>query len=101
MRRYGWCESPSVRCPRSVETWGTPDNVLSPWVSLHLQAETHGTTRASEFYVERGCREGYTLEDWLDAEREILSCEFPVWRDTKRWRSDPVRFPLVAVSASE
>ena len=57
---------------------GTPDNVLSPWVSQHLQAETHGTTRASEFYVERGCREGYTLEDWLDAEREILSCEFPV-----------------------
>ncbi|MBX9661568.1 MAG: DUF2934 domain-containing protein [Nitrospiraceae bacterium] len=28
--------------------------------------------RAYELYVERGCREGYALEDWLDAEREML-----------------------------
>ncbi len=28
--------------------------------------------RAYELYVERGCREGCALEDWLDAEREIL-----------------------------
>lgn len=27
--------------------------------------------RAYELYVERGCREGCALEDWLDAEREI------------------------------
>jgi transposase-like protein len=27
---------------------GTPDNVLSPWVSQHLQTEAHGTTRAYE-----------------------------------------------------
>ena len=57
---------------------GTPDNVLSPWVSQHPQAEAHGTTRAYDFYVEKGCREGCTPEDWLDAEREILSWEFPV-----------------------
>ena len=31
------------------------------------------TTRAYELYVQRGCREGCSLEDWLDAEREILS----------------------------
>lgn len=29
--------------------------------------------RAYEFYVQRGCREGCAEEDWLDAEREILS----------------------------
>jgi hypothetical protein len=40
---------------------GTPDNVLNPWTSLHRQAEAHGTTRAYELYVERGCREGCTL----------------------------------------
>lgn len=57
---------------------GTPDNVLYPWTSPHRQAEAHGTTRAYELYVESGCREGCALEDWLDAERDILSREFPV-----------------------
>ena len=36
------------------------------------------TTRAYELYVERGYRTGSALEDWVDAEREILSREFPV-----------------------
>jgi hypothetical protein len=31
------------------------------------------TARAYELYVERGYREGRALEDWLDAEREILA----------------------------
>ena len=30
------------------------------------------TARTYELYVERGCRNGYHLEDWLDAERVIL-----------------------------
>jgi len=34
------------------------------------------TTRAYELYVERGSRDDCALEDWLDAEREILSLEF-------------------------
>ena len=34
------------------------------------------TTRAYELYVERGSRDGCAVEDWLDAEREILSLEF-------------------------
>ena len=29
--------------------------------------------RAHEFYSERGYRDGSALNDWLDAEREILS----------------------------
>lgn len=29
--------------------------------------------RAYELHVERGCRDGYALDDWLEAEREILS----------------------------
>ena len=36
------------------------------------------TTRAYELYVERGYRDGCSLQDWVDAEREILSREFPV-----------------------
>ena len=33
--------------------------------------------RAYELYVERGRREGYAEQDWLDAEREILNSTFP------------------------
>ena len=29
--------------------------------------------RAFELYLERGCREGCAVEDWVDAEREILT----------------------------
>lgn len=34
--------------------------------------------RAYELYGERGYRHGYALDDWLDAEREILSQIPPV-----------------------
>ncbi|WP_455389585.1 DUF2934 domain-containing protein [Petrachloros mirabilis] len=30
------------------------------------------TARAYELYAQRGYRDGCALEDWLDAEREIL-----------------------------
>ena len=36
------------------------------------------TARAYEMYAERGYRTGCALDDWVDAEREILSREFPV-----------------------
>ena len=36
------------------------------------------TVRAYELYVERGYRDGCEVDDWLDAEREILSREFSV-----------------------
>ena len=36
------------------------------------------TARAYEMYAERGYRTDCALEDWVDAEREILSREFPV-----------------------
>lgn len=29
--------------------------------------------RAYELYLDRGCREGCDVEDWVDAEREILT----------------------------
>ena len=35
------------------------------------------SARAYELYAERGYRDGYAQEDWLDAEREILKREFP------------------------
>jgi len=36
------------------------------------------TVRAYELYAERGYRDGCALGDWVDAEQEILSREFPV-----------------------
>jgi hypothetical protein len=41
----------------------------------YLMDELHAriTARAYELYAERGYREGYAEQDWLDAEREILN----------------------------
>jgi len=41
---------------------------LSPCKDLHVQI----AKRAHEFYSERGYRGGSALDDWLDAEREII-----------------------------
>jgi hypothetical protein len=38
----------------------------------------HTAKRAYQLYVQRGFREGYALDDWLDAEREIAGRESPV-----------------------
>ena len=35
----------------------------------------HIATRAYELYTQKGCREGCAVEDWLDAEREIVRRE--------------------------
>lgn len=35
----------------------------------------HIARRAYELYLARGSRDGYALEDWLQAEREVLSRE--------------------------
>ncbi len=44
----------------------------------------HIAIRAYELYVQRGCREGCAMDDWLDAEREIVSREFPVASGSER-----------------
>ena len=36
----------------------------------------HINLLAYELYQQRGCRDGYAEEDWLDAEREIRSREW-------------------------
>jgi hypothetical protein len=47
---------------------------LSPCDDPHILI----AKRAYELYSERGYRHGYALDDWLDAEREILSQIPPV-----------------------
>jgi len=42
---------------------------LSPCEDLHILI----ATRAYELYGERGYRDGSAFDDWLEAEREVLS----------------------------
>jgi hypothetical protein len=42
---------------------------VSPCDDLHILI----AQRAYELYSERGYRHGYALDDWLEAEREVLS----------------------------
>lgn len=48
--------------------------LVSPCDDLHILI----AKRAYELYSERGYRHGYALDDWLEAEREILSQIPPV-----------------------
>lgn len=47
---------------------------VSPCDDLHILI----AKRAHELYSERGYRHGWALDDWLEAEREILSQIPPV-----------------------
>ena len=47
------------------------DNSQESALSDELQERI--AKRAYELYLERGCREGCDVEDWVDAEREILT----------------------------
>ena len=49
--------------------------VHSQPVALRDGVQARITDRAYELYAERGYRQGYALEDWLEAEREILGLE--------------------------
>lgn len=44
-------------------------------VSVELKVPTHDeiAARAYELYLARGCVEGYAQDDWIRAERELLS----------------------------
>jgi hypothetical protein len=53
-----------------------PDSVAAtskPTVSPCDDLQVLIAKRAYELYVERGCRDGFAIDDWLEAEREVLS----------------------------
>jgi hypothetical protein len=49
-----------------------------PSVSVCDELQVVIAKRAHELYVDRGCRDGRALDDWLEAEREVLSQVPPV-----------------------
>lgn len=70
-----------VNQPGTAASTGKPARQAQPsFDDLHA----HIATRAYELYVQRGCREGCAVDDWLEAEQEIVSCEFPVSSSSRR-----------------
>jgi hypothetical protein len=63
----------SIKKQRSISSEKEPAQSQSgsPCADLHARI----ANRAHELYVDHGYREGYALDDWLEAEREILSLE--------------------------
>lgn len=62
-------QQPQQQLPKKTATQKFHVLPLSPGEDPHASI----AKRAYELYCERGYRHGNALEDWLDAEREILS----------------------------
>jgi hypothetical protein len=70
---------PRRKVSESIRSWEAADHENEP---VHCQpaspsddSQVRIAKRAYDFYLERGSRTGYALDDWLDAEREILGLE--------------------------
>jgi hypothetical protein len=75
-------ESKGKTRPRPVKARSEPPPEVSkpslPPVSSCDDLKVLIAKRAYQLYAERGYRHGYALDDWLEAEREILSQVPPV-----------------------
>ena len=67
--------------PKARKTTQQPDGAgtrSKPAVSVCDDLQVRIATRAYELYEGRGRGDGYALEDWVQAEREVLSQVPPV-----------------------
>ncbi|OQW36169.1 MAG: hypothetical protein A4E19_00485 [Nitrospira sp. SG-bin1] len=60
-----------LKKPPNDEADITQAAISEPFMSDNLRERI--AKRAYELYLERGCRPGCDVEDWVDAEREMLS----------------------------
>lgn len=65
-------KQPLLKGKHKEEPFTTRKNE-TPTYSLSDELQERITKRAYELYLQRGCREGCALADWVDAEREILT----------------------------
>jgi hypothetical protein len=65
-------ESAKTAVPARPEKEPVPCLPVSPCDDLHIRI----AQRAYELHADRGYRQGYALDDWLEAEREILGAEY-------------------------
>lgn len=63
---------------KTTQRLDTADSSGKPSVSVCDDLQARIATRAHELYVNRGGGHGYALNDWIQAEREILSQIQPV-----------------------
>jgi hypothetical protein len=63
----------AVQDRQSPESGGSAALGKPAFDDLHAKI----SCRAYDLYLQRGCREGHALEDWLDAEREVFDRECP------------------------
>jgi hypothetical protein len=63
---------------KTTQRLDTADSSGKPSVSVCDDLQARVATRAHELYVNRGGGDGYALNDWIQAEREILSQVPPV-----------------------
>lgn len=79
MRPRATKEPRRLKSPESIQTRepAVPrkEPVHSQPVSPSDDMQARITDRAYELYTERGYRQGYALDDWLEAEREVLGLE--------------------------
>ena len=68
LRRRKVSESLQNRESTAPEKEPAPSQPASPGDDSHIRI----AQRAYDLYLERGSRAGYALDDWLDAEREVL-----------------------------
>lgn len=65
-------KQPLVKGKREDKGVGTQKHHLQQG-ALSDELQERIAKRAYALYLERGCREGCDLEDWVDAERDILT----------------------------
>ena len=63
---------------RAVQPKVASQDLPTPSVSICDDLQVRIAVRAHELYVKRGCGDGYALDDWVQAEREILNQVPPV-----------------------
>ena len=58
----------------------------------HLRAQTHIKRRAHQLWFDQGCRAGVALNDWVQAEYEVIQnlCHALLSRNTLEPEPDPV-----------
>lgn len=67
-----------AKVQKTTQRLDTTDSSGKPSVSVCDDLQARIATRAHELYVNRGGGDGYALNDWIQAEREVLGQVSPV-----------------------
>ncbi|MBL8038625.1 DUF2934 domain-containing protein [Nitrospira sp. CMX1] len=74
--KQGAKKEPVIQQVSRIQASSPTERAIPKKDSVFDDVHVRITARAYQLYVERGCREGYAEQDWLDAESEILNRTF-------------------------